>query len=104
MRMAQQSARRVARSARVALAVRRERRVVVRSQVRDVTAVDPEVARILAQEDDRQRYTLAMIASENYASLAVRQAQASVLTNKYSEGYPGRRYYQGNAFVDDVES
>jgi glycine hydroxymethyltransferase len=78
--------------------------VAVRSQVPDLAAVDPDVARILAAEDDRQRYTLAMIASENYASVAVRQAQASALTNKYSEGYPGRRYYQGNALVDDVES
>jgi glycine hydroxymethyltransferase len=76
----------------------------VQSQVRDLAAVDPELARMLAEEDDRQRYTLAMIASENYASVAVRQAQASVLTNKYSEGYPGRRYYQGNRFVDDVEA
>jgi glycine hydroxymethyltransferase len=78
--------------------------VAVQSQVRDLAAVDPELARMLAEEDDRQRYTLAMIASENYASAAVRQAQASVLTNKYSEGYPGRRYYQGNRYVDDVEA
>src|SRR5919206_236310 len=83
---------------------RRENGVAVRTEARDLAAVDPDVARILAQEEERQQYTLAMIASENYASLAVRQAQASVLTNKYSEGYPGRRYYQGNALVDEVEA
>jgi len=83
---------------------RRESGVAVRAEARDLAAVDPEVARILADEAERQQYTLAMIASENYASLAVRQAQASVLTNKYSEGYPGRRYYQGNALVDEVEA
>jgi glycine hydroxymethyltransferase len=83
---------------------RRESGVAVRAEARDLAAVDPDVARILANEAERQQYTLAMIASENYASLAVRQAQASVLTNKYSEGYPGRRYYQGNALVDEVEA
>ncbi|HLI29195.1 MAG TPA: serine hydroxymethyltransferase [Chloroflexota bacterium] len=76
----------------------------ISSRVRDVAAVDPEVARILAAEDERQRTTLALIASENYASVAVRQAMASVLTNKYSEGYPGRRYYQGNHHVDELEA
>jgi len=78
--------------------------VAVRAQARDLAAVDPDVARVLEQEAERQQYTLAMIASENYASLAVRQAQASVLTNKYSEGYPGKRYYQGNGLVDEVEA
>ena len=78
--------------------------MVVRAQARDLAAVDPDLARILEQEAERQQYTLAMIASENYASLAVRQARASVLTNKYSEGYPGKRYYQGNGLVDEVEA
>jgi glycine hydroxymethyltransferase len=71
---------------------------------RDLAAVDPDVAAIVAREAERQQDTLAMIASENYASLAVRQAQASVLTNKYSEGYPGKRYYQGNAIIDEAEA
>jgi glycine hydroxymethyltransferase len=78
--------------------------VAVRVETRDLAAVDPEVARILAAEAARQQDTLPMIASENYASVAVRQAMASVLTNKYSEGYPGRRYYQGNSCIDDVEA
>jgi glycine hydroxymethyltransferase len=64
---------------------------------------DPEVARILADELDRQRTTVQLIASENFTSPAVLQATASVLTNKYSEGYPGRRFYGGNAYADEVE-
>jgi glycine hydroxymethyltransferase len=66
-------------------------------------ASDPEVSRILSDELDRQRTTVQLIASENFTSPAVLQATASVLTNKYSEGYPGRRYYGGNAFADEVE-
>jgi glycine hydroxymethyltransferase len=66
-------------------------------------AADPEVARILANELDRQRTTVQLIASENFTSPAVLQATASVLTNKYSEGYPGRRYYGGNVFADEIE-
>ena len=68
-----------------------------------VRAADPAVADALAGELDRQRETLAMIASENHASPAVLAAQGSVLTNKYAEGYPGERYYGGCEFVDDVE-
>ncbi len=64
---------------------------------------DPEVAAVLTQELDRQRHTLEMIASENFVPLAVLQAQGSVLTNKYAEGYPGRRYYGGCEYVDVVE-
>ncbi|HZU05292.1 MAG TPA: serine hydroxymethyltransferase [Chloroflexota bacterium] len=78
--------------------------MVVTSRVRDLAVVDPEVARILEAEAERQQYTLPLIASENYASVAVRQAQGSVLTNKYSEGYPGKRYYQGNRYIDEVEA
>ena len=65
--------------------------------------VDPEVAAMIRNEEDRQQTVLEMIPSENYASAAVIEAVGSVLTNKYAEGYPGARYYNGNEFVDDVE-
>lgn len=68
-----------------------------------LTELDPEVARAIDAELHRQRDTLEMIASENFAPLAVLQAQGSVLTNKYAEGYPGRRYYGGCEHVDVVE-
>ena len=64
---------------------------------------DPEIASAINQEEYRQSTVLEMIASENYASRAVLEAVGSVLTNKYSEGYPGARYYNGNALADDVE-
>src|SRR5215211_6853088 len=64
---------------------------------------DPDVARILASEARRQRDGLELIASENYVSRAVLEAQGSVLTNKYAEGYPGNRYYGGCEWVDVVE-
>ncbi|MCU1411795.1 MAG: serine hydroxymethyltransferase [Rhodoglobus sp.] len=66
--------------------------------------VDPEIAKVLEQELGRQRGTLEMIASENFVPRAVLEAQGSVLTNKYAEGYPGRRYYGGCEFVDIAES
>jgi len=69
----------------------------------DALEGDAEVARILAAELRRQRTTIQLIASENFTSPAVLAAMASVLTNKYSEGYPGRRYYGGNVFADEVE-
>jgi glycine hydroxymethyltransferase len=65
--------------------------------------LDPEVAAAVDAELGRQRGTLEMIASENFAPLAVLQAQGSVLTNKYAEGYPGRRYYGGCEHVDVIE-
>ncbi|MBC3190452.1 serine hydroxymethyltransferase [Pseudonocardia sp. C8] len=65
--------------------------------------IDPEVHAAVTAELGRQRHTLEMIASENFAPLAVMQAQGSVLTNKYAEGYPGRRYYGGCEHVDVVE-
>ncbi|MFB6359954.1 MAG: serine hydroxymethyltransferase [Halobacteriales archaeon] len=68
-----------------------------------VRAVDPAAADALAGELDRQRNTLAMIASENHVSEAVLRAQGSVLTNKYAEGYPGERYYGGCEHVDEIE-
>lgn len=66
--------------------------------------VDPTIANLIEQEEQRQHETLMLIPSENYASQAVREAVGSVLTNKYSEGYPKKRYYQGNAFVDEIET
>ncbi|MGO2633821.1 MAG: serine hydroxymethyltransferase [Galactobacter sp.] len=65
--------------------------------------VDPDIARLIDGELSRQRDTLEMIASENFAPRAVLEAQGSVLTNKYAEGYPGRRYYGGCEWVDQVE-
>ena len=64
---------------------------------------DPEVAGLMAKEAERQSTTLQLIASENFTSPAVLAATGSVLTNKYSEGYPGRRYYGGNQVIDEVE-
>ena len=66
--------------------------------------LDPEIQAVLDSELERQRGTLEMIASENFVPRAVLQAQGSVLTNKYAEGYPGRRYYGGCEFVDVAES
>src|SRR3989338_7096305 len=64
---------------------------------------DQEVARLIAAEAKRQQETINLIASENIASLAVREALGSALTNKYSEGYAGKRYYAGNAVIDEIE-
>ena len=61
---------------------------------------DPEIVALLGAEIDRQSTTLQLIASENFTSTAVLAASGSVLTNKYSEGYPGRRYYGGNQVID----
>ncbi len=66
--------------------------------------VDPEIAEVLEQELGRQRSTLEMIASENFVPVSVLQSQGSVLTNKYAEGYPGKRYYGGCEYVDVAES
>jgi len=65
--------------------------------------LDPEIFGAIQKERERQRSHLELIASENFCSLAVLQAQGSVLTNKYAEGYPGMRYYGGCEFVDEVE-
>ncbi len=64
---------------------------------------DPDIALAIEKESERQRRNIVLIASENYASQAVLEAQGSVLTNKYAEGYPGRRYYGGCEFVDIAE-
>ncbi|MGL5513724.1 MAG: serine hydroxymethyltransferase, partial [Sporomusa sp.] len=68
-----------------------------------LTATDPEIARAIDLERARQQNKLELIASENFVSKAVMEAQGSVLTNKYAEGYPGRRYYGGCEYVDIVE-
>ncbi|HTW11715.1 MAG TPA: serine hydroxymethyltransferase [Solirubrobacteraceae bacterium] len=68
-----------------------------------VSEVDPEIAELMDLELNRQQRTLEMIASENFVPTAVLEAQGSVLTNKYAEGYPGRRYYGGCEFVDQIE-
>jgi glycine hydroxymethyltransferase len=65
---------------------------------------DPELWRHIRGEDARQRESLRLIASENYVSRAVLEASATTLTNKYAEGYPGRRYYEGMDFVDPIEN
>ncbi|MBP8644782.1 MAG: serine hydroxymethyltransferase [Syntrophobacteraceae bacterium] len=65
--------------------------------------IDPEIRQVLRDEEQRQRGKLELIASENFVSDAVREVQGSVLTNKYAEGYPGRRYYGGCEFVDVAE-
>ena len=70
---------------------------------RPLADVDPEIAEVLALELDRQQRTLEMIASENFVPLAVLESQGSVLTNKYAEGYPGRRYYGGCEYIDIAE-
>ena len=71
---------------------------------RDLDAVDPDVSRWIREEEQRQNHNLELIASENWVSRAVREAQGSVLTNKYAEGSPGKRYYGGCEFVDKIES
>jgi glycine hydroxymethyltransferase len=65
---------------------------------------DPEIADVIRRELERQNTTVQLIASENFTSRAVLEAQGSVLTNKYSEGYPAKRYYGGNSVVDDAEN
>jgi len=76
----------------------------MRASMSDLEKIDPQIAESIRLEEERQRQRLELIASENFASPAVRQAQASVLTNKYAEGYPGHRYYGGCEFVDTAES
>src|SRR5256714_13568693 len=89
---------------------RRRRRVFRMSELspdyfsKPVSEVDPEIAQVLDDERDRQEATLEMIASENFVPQAVLDAQGSVLTNKYAEGLPGKRYYGGCEWVDIVEN
>ncbi len=65
---------------------------------------DPKIADLIEQENQRQKFGLEMIASENYVSPSVLEAQGSILTNKYAEGYPGKRYYGGCEVVDEIET
>ncbi len=69
-----------------------------------IAAVDPAIAKLIAEEENRQRTHVRLIASENYASAAVMAATGTVLTNKYSEGYPGKRYYEGQRYIDQIET
>jgi len=73
------------------------------SSTNPIAAVDPDVFRLMQAEAQRQEFTLELIASENHASQAVMAAAGSVLTNKYAEGYPGKRYYGGCQFHDQIE-
>src|SRR3954453_13805791 len=69
----------------------------------DLEAADPEIADLIRREERRQFDGIELIASENYASAAVQEAMANVMTNKYAEGLPGKRYYGGCEVVDEVE-
>src|SRR5450756_1089863 len=69
-----------------------------------IDAEDPEIATLIHDEAHRQADKFRLIPSENYVSVAVLEACGTVLTNKYSEGYPGKRYYEGQQFIDPIES
>ncbi|MEZ5289253.1 MAG: serine hydroxymethyltransferase, partial [Vicinamibacterales bacterium] len=71
---------------------------------RTLASADPEVAAAISREEQRQESGLELIASENFVSVAVLEAAGSVLTNKYAEGYPGKRYYGGCEHVDVIEA
>ena len=73
------------------------------SLMRDISDIDQEIAQVVQKEVDRQNNGLELIASENFVSAAVLKVMGSVLTNKYAEGYPGRRYYGGCENVDVAE-
>jgi len=74
------------------------------TDMRPLSESDPEIAALVAADVERQRTHIQLIASENFASRAVMEATGSVFTNKYSEGLPGKRYYEGCGFVDDMEN
>ena len=76
---------------------------VASSMTASLSEIDPDLMRAIRLEEDRQRNNIELIASENYTSRAVREATSSVLTNKYAEGYPGKRYYGGCEYVDVAE-
>ena len=70
----------------------------------DLKKIDQEIFSLIQKEEERQKFTLELIASENFVSEAILEAQGSVLTNKYAEGYPGKKYYGGCQFIDEVET
>ncbi|MCJ7725383.1 MAG: serine hydroxymethyltransferase, partial [Acidimicrobiia bacterium] len=74
------------------------------TDLRPLADADPQVAALIGAEADRQRNSIHLIASENFISRAVMQASSSILSNKYSEGYPGRRYYEGCDVIDEIEN
>src|SRR5437764_14265983 len=69
-----------------------------------LSRTDPEISNLIHQEERRQSEKIRLIPSENYVSRAVLEATGTVLTNKYSEGYPGKRYYEGQQLIDQVEA
>ena len=69
----------------------------------EINKVDPQIAKLISQEKKRQNKGLILIPSENFVSPAVLQALGSICTNKYAEGYPGKRYYSGNKYIDEIE-
>ena len=71
--------------------------------MKNLERVDKEIADLIKKEEKRQKETIDLIPSENHTSRAVREALGSVLNDKYSEGYPKKRYYQGNKYIDQVE-
>ena len=73
------------------------------NDITHIQRVDPELAAWIDDEQRRQQEHIELIASENYASPAILEAQGSILTNKYAEGYPGKRYYGGCEVVDQIE-
>jgi glycine hydroxymethyltransferase len=74
------------------------------SDMTALKAADPQIYELIGKEAARQEQSIRLIASENYASRAVMEATGSILCNKYSEGYPGKRYYEGQVFVDQIET
>src|SRR6202521_3971051 len=71
---------------------------------RTLAQVDPDISDLIRKETERQSSRLELIASENFTSEAILEAAGSILTNKYAEGYPGKRYYGGCEFVDEIEN
>src|SRR5580658_2893174 len=81
----------------------KEQRGEQQHMARPLAQVDPEIYDLIRKETARQNSRLELIASENFTSEAILEAAGSILTNKYAEGYPGKRYYGGCEFVDQVE-